>query len=120
MKILVDENIPRQIVRSLCALGHEVIDVRGTPDQALPDDALWRRAQQERALLVTTDKGFARHRDEPHCGIPVIRLRRPNRTRIHDRVLEALRRFGEHEWAGLLVVMRDQVQSVRRERSREP
>ena len=78
MRILVDENIPRMTVQALIDLGHEVRDVRGTPDQAVPDEELWRIAQREQRLLITTDKGFAtppgpcRHSDsapeatEPH------------------------------------------------------
>ncbi len=60
----MDENIPARTVLSLRAMGHEVSDVRGTPDEAANDDDLWRLVQQERALLVTTDKGFVRH---PPC-----------------------------------------------------
>jgi hypothetical protein len=34
--------------------------------------------------------------------------------RIHDRVLRAMKHFSESEWPGLLVIMRDAVQSVSR------
>jgi plasmid stabilization system protein ParE len=63
-------------------------------------------------LLVTTDKGFAPHRSEPHAGILIILLRQPNAAKIYQRVLTALAQFAPDEWAGLLVVMRDTVQSV--------
>ena len=117
MNIVVDENIPRRTVDALRAMGHVVTDVRGTGAEGGDDDALWRRVMQERALLVTTDKGFTQKRNEPHHGILVIRLRQPNRLKIHDRVLQAMGRFPEAEWPGLLVVMRDRVQStVRAER----
>jgi predicted nuclease of predicted toxin-antitoxin system len=119
VRIFVDENIPTRTVRSLRAMGHEVSDVRGTPDEAVNDDDLWRLVQQERALLVTTDKGFVRHRDDPHSGILIVRLRRPNRIKIDERVVQALQRFDENQWPGLLVVMRDRVQSVRRTRAQE-
>ena len=62
-------------------------------------------AQQERRLLITTDKGFARYRNEPHHGILVVRLRQPNERKIHERVLRAIGQFTSDEWAGLLVVM---------------
>ena len=114
MRIFVDENIPSRTVQALRAMGHAVTDFRGTSEEGITDDVLWRRVQEERVMLVTTDKGFVRHWDEPHFGIVVVRLRQPNRLRIHERVLEALRRFPEGDWAGLLVVMRDRVQSVRR------
>lgn len=97
-------------------MGHEVVDARGTPDAGMNDDVLWQRVQKQEALLVTTDKGFVRHRHERHFGILIVRLRQPNRIKIDERVLQAMRRFDEHEWPGLLVVMRDRVQSVRRTR----
>lgn len=65
-------------------------------------------------MLVTTDKGFSDHRDEKHCGILVVRLRQPNEQRIHMRILSAFQQFVESDWPGLLVVMRDAVQSIHR------
>jgi predicted nuclease of predicted toxin-antitoxin system len=112
MNILVDENIPRRTVDALRAMGHSVTDVRGTSDEGGDDELLWQRAQQEHALLVTTDKGFSQKRHEAHAGILVVRLRQPNRLKIHERVLQAMAQFTEAEWSGLVVVMRDTVQSI--------
>ena len=114
MKILVDENIPSITVNELRTLGHDVLDVRGTPQQGMEDDELWRLAQADQRLLITTDKGFAEHRDEAHHGILVIRLRQPNEQRIHARAMAGFRQFKESDWRGLLVVVRDAVQSVTR------
>ena len=112
MRILVDENIPNRTVLELRAMGHDVLDIRGTVRQGMFDDELWTFAQAEQRMLVTTDKGFSEHRDEKHCGILVVRLRQPNEQRIHARIMAAFRQFTEHEWPGRLVVMRDAVQSV--------
>ena len=114
MKILVDENIPNITARELRMMGHDVLDIRGTERQGMFDDELWPFAQTEQRMLITTDKGFSEHRNEQHCGILVIRLRQPNEQRIHARIMGAFRRFTEHEWPCLLVVMRDAVQSVHR------
>ena len=114
MRILVDENIPSVTVESLRAAGHDVLDIRGTPQQGLFDDALWEIAQTDKRIFVTTDKGFAEHRDEKHCGLLIIRLRQPNEARIHARIRAAFEQFPETEWPGLLVVMRDVAQSVSR------
>ena len=114
MKILVDENIPNVTVQELCSPCHDVLDIRGTPQQGMLDDDLWSLAQSEQRMLVTTDKGFATHRDENHWGILIVRLHQPNEQRIHARVMAALRQFPESDWPGLLVVMRDSVQSVYR------
>jgi predicted nuclease of predicted toxin-antitoxin system len=114
MRVLVDENIPNLTVRALMELGHDVLDIRGTDKQGTGDEHLWTLAQTEARLLITTDKGFADHRDENHHGILIVRLHQPNEERIRTRILAALRQFVEKEWQGLTVVMRDNVQSVRR------
>ena len=112
MKIFVDENIPLMTVRALREMGHDVLDIRGTVDEGMTDDALWEMIQPQRRLLITTDKGFTQHRDEPHHGILIVRLRQPNRHKIHQRVMQAMTQFVAEEWPDLLVVMRDVVQSV--------
>jgi predicted nuclease of predicted toxin-antitoxin system len=114
MRILVDENIPNISVHELRAVGHDVLDIRGSERQGMLDHELWQLAQREQRTLVTTDKGFSEHRDEAHYGILVLRLRQPNEQRIHSRIMAAFRRFMEPEWPGLLVVMRDEVQSIHR------
>ena len=114
MRILVDENIPNFTVRELRAAGHDVLDLRGTERQGLQDDDLWTLAQTGQRMLITTDKGFSEHRNESHAGILVVRLRQPNEQRIHARVMAAVAQFPEAAWPGLLVVMRDMVQSVQR------
>ena len=114
MRILVDENIPNVTVRELLAMGHVVLDIRGSERQGMSDDELWTFAQADRRLFITTDKGFSEHRDEAHCGILVVRLRQPNEQRIHARIMAAFQQFTERDWPGLLVVLRDAVQSVHR------
>jgi predicted nuclease of predicted toxin-antitoxin system len=114
MKILVDENIPRMTVTRLRELGHEVKDIRGTPDQGLGDRGLWSVAMIEGRLLITTDKGFTEHRRTAHRGILIVRLRQPNRLRIHESVMRAMERFRDAEWPDLLVVMRDATMSTSR------
>ena len=47
----------------------------------------------------------------PHHGILIIQLRQPNRRRIHRRIMQALERFADTEWPGLLIVMHDAAQS---------
>ena len=99
-------------VRAVRKMAHHVRDIRGTADEEITDEGLWRLAQQENRLLITTDKGFSLHRNEPHNGILIVRLRKPNRHKIHQRVMLAMQQFDEGQWPGLLVVMRDQVQST--------
>jgi len=82
MKIFVDENIPNITVEELRARGHDVLDIRGAERQGMFDSELWALAQREQRTLVTTDKGFSAHRDDPHYGVLVVRLRQPNEQRI--------------------------------------
>jgi predicted nuclease of predicted toxin-antitoxin system len=114
MRILVDENIPNVTVQELRGLGYDVLDIRGTERQGMFDDELWAFVQSERRTFVTTDKGFVEHRDQSHYGVLIVRLRQPNEQRIHARVMAAFRQFKEGDWPGLLVVMRDSVQSIHR------
>jgi len=111
MKIFADENIPLVTVKELRAKGFDVADIRGTSEQGMPDEELWLKVQEEKRLLITTDKGFSKHREEAHCGILIIRLRQPTRQKIHQRAMQALAKYSEEQWVGLTVVMRDTFQS---------
>jgi len=112
MNIFVDEHIPLMTVQALREMGHEIRDIRGTPDEGMTDDALWGMAQREKRLLISTDKGFAQYRAASHHGVLIIRLHQPNRHKIHQRIMQAIMQFSEEEWPGLLVVMRDVAQST--------
>jgi len=117
MKFCVDENIPLITVEELRRLGHDVLDIREAGKQGLNDDLLWADVQLEQRILITTDKGFVSRRNERHYGVLIVRLRQPNEQKIHNRVLQALHRFAEKDWPGLLVVMRDLALSVWRSSS---
>jgi predicted nuclease of predicted toxin-antitoxin system len=114
MRILVDENIPRMTVDGLRELGHDVRDIRGADDEGLADAGLWDVALRERRLLITTDKGFTQYRAASHPGMLSVRLRQPNRLKIHQSVMLGVERFGDAEWPGLLVVIRDATMSTSR------
>lgn len=112
MKIFIDENIPTMTLRQLRDMGHDVRDVRGTDDEGKPDDFLWQWSQKEKRLFISTDAGFMSHRNESHHGILIVRLKKPNRQKIHERVIKAVKRFGLEKWPGLLVVMQEKVQRI--------
>jgi len=112
MNILVDENIPLMSAEQLREMGHDVLDIRGTADEGISDEILWDKVCQENRLLITTDRGFAHYRDREHHGILIVSLRRPNRRKINERVIEAMKLFPDEQWPGLLVVMRDEAVST--------
>lgn len=112
MKIFVDENIPLMTVKYLRGFGHEVVDIRGTEEEGMTDEDIWQMVQRRGYLLVTTDKGFARKRYEKHNGIIIIRLKQPNRLKIHQKVIRAISLFKERKWQGVTVVMQDTFHTV--------
>lgn len=76
--------------------------------------SLWEVALRERRLLVTTGKGFTEYRAANPSGILIVRLRQPNRLKIHESVMLGIERFGAPEWPGLLVVIRNATMSTSR------
>ena len=111
MKVFVDENIPLMTVKELRSKGYDVRDIRGTGDQGITDAELWQITQKEKRLLITTDKGFSSQRNESHHGVLIISLKQPTRLKIHQRIIQAIKRYPEGEWKGRMVIMRDGVQS---------
>lgn len=116
MQIVVDENIPNLTIHELRSLGHAVTDIRRTDRQGSRDTDLWTLATDARALLITTDKGFVRYRDEHHHGVLIIRLRQPNLARIHGRIIQAMKMTPELDWSRTIVIMRDRSRTVIRGR----
>lgn len=112
MKIFVDENIPRLTVETLQRDGHDVADIRGTEREGISDEEIWEIVVNEKRLLITTDKGFAGHRDEVHYGILIVCLNKPNRKKIHNSILRSFSYFNEKEWKGSMIIARDTVQSI--------
>ena len=98
----------------LRALGNDVKDIRGTSAQGLPDSELWRVANAEARLLITTDKGFSEFRTVSHYGIRIVRPRQPNRDRIHRAVMRAIQQLQKSAWRDLFVVVRDTMMSTSR------
>ncbi|MBF0537780.1 MAG: DUF5615 family PIN-like protein [Nitrospirae bacterium] len=99
-------------VEALCEMGHDVMDIRGTPQKGLPDNLIWEIAQKEMRLLITTDKGFAKHRSEQHHGVLIVRLQQPNRINTHRTIMQILFQYSKQTWVNLTVVAQDQVQSA--------
>ncbi|MEJ2704285.1 MAG: DUF5615 family PIN-like protein [Sedimentisphaerales bacterium] len=108
----MDENIPLMSVKQLHEMGHDVLDIRGTADEGISDELLWNKAHREKRLLITTDRGFSHHRDKEHSGILIVSLRMPNRCKINERIVEAMKLFSPGQWPDLLVIMRDKVMST--------
>ena len=118
MKILIDENIPAMTVEALRDLKHDVQDIRQTKHKGVDDKILWEIAQREERLLVTTDMGFSSHREKKHHGVLIVRLKQPNRQKIHERVMQSITQ--EKDWSGLLLVMHDHLKRSWRFQQKTP
>jgi predicted nuclease of predicted toxin-antitoxin system len=112
MNIFVDENIPLITVEELRKAGHDIMDIRGTEKEGIDDQEIWEITQQQNRLVITTDKGFSNQRDSKHSGIIIVCLRQPNRKKIHSRIMQAFSQFSKDEWNGLMVMIKDNVQST--------
>jgi predicted nuclease of predicted toxin-antitoxin system len=100
MKSAVDEHIPLMTIRVLQDTGHAVRDIRGTVAEGMQDEALGEIVQREERLLITTDKGFTQYRTVSYYGILVVRLRTPNRHRIHHRIMQAMAQLQKQRGLG--------------------
>ena len=54
MDILVDENITLASVEELQQMGHNVLDIRDTPDEGISDELLWNKACQAKYASMAT------------------------------------------------------------------
>lgn len=57
MNLLADESVDRQIVERLRQAGHDVLYIAEV-EPGIPDNLVFDRANQNAALLLTTDKDF--------------------------------------------------------------
>ena len=110
MRFLLDENFPKASVELLQRAGHEVFDIRGTPDEGMEDEALFLKAQKLGATLLTTDRDFFHtvpHLYDSHRGVVVIALRKPNRSSILARLEWVLGNITQEDFRNRVFQLRD-------------
>jgi predicted nuclease of predicted toxin-antitoxin system len=116
MKIKLDENIPTRLVEDLAALGHDVDTAPGEGLAGRPDDHVWRAAQSAERYLVTQDLDFSDTRlfvPGGHWGVLLVRLRRPGRSVLRERILELFRNEPVESWSRCFVVATDSKVRIR-------
>ncbi len=89
LSILLDENFPTSGRGFLESEGCVVLDIRGTSRQGCDDKTLFTWAQENHAVILTTDKDFFHTIPllyPRHHGIVVIALKRPNSLAILQRL----------------------------------
>ena len=117
MKIKLDENIPAGLCPELEKSGH---DVQTVPSQGLAgrdDRTVWEACQQESRFLITQDLDFSNVQVFPpgsHYGILLLRLKRPGRRALRDRILNLFRMEAVDEWEGCFVVASERKLRIRK------
>ena len=116
MKIKLDENLPDRLVPFLTALGHNVDTTGAEQLTGHPDLEVCNAAQAAR-FLITQDLDFSDMRQYTagtHAGLLIMRLTRPGRGALFDRVSAVFQTEQVEDWKGCLVVATDQKVRVRR------
>jgi len=86
------------------------LDGRADPD-------VWSAAQAAQRFLITRDLDFSdvrRYTPGTHAGLLVVRLTRPGRNALFERVSTAFQTEKIEEWTGCLVVATEQKIRIRR------
>ena len=110
MKFFLDENFPKAGANLLTSRGHDVIDIRGTPDEGADDRYVFEKTQAEQAVFLTTDRDFYHtipHLNPRHYGIVVIALKQPDRNAILKRLTWFIDHFAAKDIRGRAYLLRD-------------
>ena len=117
MKIKLDENLPDRLVAVLTGLGHNVDTVRTEQLTGRADPDMWSAAQAAQRFLITQDLDFSdvrRYTPGTHAGLLLVRLTRPGRNALFERVSTVFQTEKVEEWTGCLVVATEQKIRIRR------
>lgn len=117
MKIKLDENLPDRLVAVLTGLGHNVDTVRTEQLTGRADPDVWSAAQAAQRFLITQDLAFSdvrRYTSGTHAGLLLVRLTRPGRNALFERVSTVFQTEKVEDWTGCLVVATEQKIRIRR------
>ena len=117
MKIKLDENLPDRLVAVLTGLGHNVDTVRTEQLTGRADPDVWSAAQAAQRFLITQDLDFSdvrRYTPGTHAGLLLVRLTRPGRNALFERVSTVFQTEKVEDWTGCLVVATEQKIRIRR------
>jgi hypothetical protein len=115
MKFFLDENFPKAAVGLLRERGHECADIRGTNQEGSEDTTIFRIAQRQAAVFLTTDRDFFHtvpHIEYVHHGVVVFALRQPDRKSILKRLEWFLDNFGDTDLKNRVFELRDRTYVV--------
>ena len=121
MKLKLDENLPGRLVIVLGDAGHEVDTVHSERLTGYDDVDVWAAAQRDERFLITQDLDFSDARKYvpgTHHGLLLVRLRRPGRAALFDRIRHVFSGEDVESWTGCLVVVTEQKVRVIHPRAR--
>ena len=103
MRLLVDENVRREVRDFLASFGSAKYVPRGASDTSVA-----RVAQAERRIFVTHDKDFTNalvYPPEKYSGIVVIRIHPPIADIINGALSRLLSQYDENTLKGRIVIL---------------
>jgi predicted nuclease of predicted toxin-antitoxin system len=103
VKIKLDENLPERLVSVLTRLGHEVDTVYAEQLNGRVDIDVWNGTQTAQCFFITQDLDFSdmrRYAPGTHAGLLLVRLARPGRNALLERVSQVFETVKVEDWAG--------------------
>ena len=100
MRILLDENMPRKLLPSLIAEGHEVDSVRSLQMQGIDNGALYQFAKSNYDLCFTRDAEFSTRvaTSKPAARLKLVHVVIPQ-TQQDEFVVQFLIEFRKTDWS---------------------
>jgi predicted nuclease of predicted toxin-antitoxin system len=117
MRIKLDENIPATLADDLARLEHDVDTAGREGLRGAADPVIWSAAQAAKRFLVTQDLDFSdlrRFKPGTHAGILLVRLVRPARRRVIERIRTLFETENAGQWSGCFVIATESKVRVRR------
>ncbi len=117
MKIKLDENLPERLVAAVTALGHDLDTVYVERLNGQVDPTVWRATQTAQRFFITQDLDFSdvrRYAPGTHASLLLVRLARPGRNALFERIVSVFQIENVEDWKECLVVVTDRKIRVRR------
>ena len=117
MKIKLDETLPDRLVTVFTGLGHDVDTIHAEHLIGRADSDVWSAVQAAQRFLITQDLDFSdvrRYTPGTHAGLLLVRLTRPGRNALFERVSTVFQTEKVEDWSGCLVVATEQKIRIRR------
>lgn len=109
IKFVIDEDISRLTSKALVQVGYEVLDIRDYNLRGSSDDIIFKFAQDNKAILLTGDLGFANILKYPldsHYGIVIIHFPNEVKTLLLNRILiSSIAAFEQKDFTGSLIII---------------